>query len=793
MGRDLLQLLPVLLDGNQPGLPGHLADYPLGGIVDFFADAEQQQLCRDYFNLAPASSPRADADIHGLYTIGSTATLGQSARSDLDIWVCHRPAITDDHRRLLQQKCTLIEQWSQQLGVELHLFLVSPDQFQQGQQTNLDSESSGSAQHWLLLDEFYRTALRLAGKPILWQQLHHAPDSSYEQQCRRFFDEQGGHADQYLDFGDIPSPPAEEYFGAILWQLYKGIDAPEKSILKALLLESYFADYPDTELLCDEWRRRLHQDDAPVDAYQLLLERLSRHLERQQDSQRLELIRRCFYLKCAPGLSHLNRDSQPNWQQQQLQALVQQWGWSRQQLRDLDRTRRWTPVELHQHHRQLVAALLQSYKHLVLMANRHHISESIFPQEMAMLSRRLYSVYEPSPSKVNQLPEQKLPQRSNQQLFIRRGRVDAQQNAGWLLLNRAPVFGRDHNIHHDTQVIRLLAWAAINQIGNGQTQVIVPADRSLSAVKMQRALGALYDFFPPNRKVSQAALSRPSAITELLVLVNMQDDATNQFHGQELIMNWIKSNVFSIGSTKHSLVSSIDIVYRNSWNELHALHFNGDLAILQALSHVLSKQQITTIRPAFKVVSLSHQLTPLLRDKVKFLFDECLSLRQQSVEQGVKVKSFVVAGQLYGLFFHSNEVSFQPINSAVELYQRLSHQPLAELPPTEADPVNRIARLIKQHASEGIVQFFLEPAGERYHVYILDEDNRLESYQQSATDELALVKAIYHFYTFARDKQNISQEKLTISFNLPQFNRLVQIDGEWAVQPLDNQDEQYIL
>ncbi|NMT17733.1 adenylate cyclase, partial [Vibrio parahaemolyticus] len=111
---------------------------------------------------------------------------------------------------------------------------------------------------------------------------------------------------EWIDFGKLNCIPAEEYFGSNLWQLYKSIDSPYKSVLKAILLEAYSWEYPHTQLLSIDTKRRFfaHEPDLyGMDAYYLMLEKVTRYLERIQDDTRLDLVRRCFYLKTHEKLS----------------------------------------------------------------------------------------------------------------------------------------------------------------------------------------------------------------------------------------------------------------------------------------------------------------------------------------------------------------------------------------------------------------------------------------------------------------------------------------------------------
>lgn len=99
-------------------------------------------------------------------------------------------------------------------------------------------EDCGSTQHILLLDEFYRTAVRLAGKRILWNMVPCDEEEHYDDYVMTLYAQGVLTPNEWLDLGGLSSLSAEEYFGASLWQLYKSIDSPYKAVLKTLLLEA---------------------------------------------------------------------------------------------------------------------------------------------------------------------------------------------------------------------------------------------------------------------------------------------------------------------------------------------------------------------------------------------------------------------------------------------------------------------------------------------------------------------------------------------------------------------------
>ena len=199
-----LEVVPLLLHYNHICLPGYRSGYIPHGIDLFTPNEIQQQYLRSqlseslseaYDEMAqlPAQSA-AEAqerleyearnaellaqippleepvqhDILGLYAMGSTSSIGQSQSSDLDIWVCVRANISAEGMSALQDKCRFITTYVKSQGVELNLFVTPEDRFTNFQPDQLDEENCGSAQNLFLLDEFYRSSIRLCGRYIIW-------------------------------------------------------------------------------------------------------------------------------------------------------------------------------------------------------------------------------------------------------------------------------------------------------------------------------------------------------------------------------------------------------------------------------------------------------------------------------------------------------------------------------------------------------------------------------------------------------------------------------------------------
>ena len=173
----VFKVIPLLLHFNHPDLPGYVANAPTG-IARFSLSGFQQ----DYLAQTLSEEQRKNIQkkhrtfeqeaILGVYVMGSIASIAQTPSSDLDIWICHREDLNPSALELLQQKTNAIQQWAKCFQVEINFYLMDQKRFRCFRYTELmDGENCGSTQYMLLLDEFYRSAIRLAGKPLLWLHL----------------------------------------------------------------------------------------------------------------------------------------------------------------------------------------------------------------------------------------------------------------------------------------------------------------------------------------------------------------------------------------------------------------------------------------------------------------------------------------------------------------------------------------------------------------------------------------------------------------------------------------------
>lgn len=94
------------------------------------------------------------------------------------------------------------------------------------------------------------------------------------------------------------------------------------------------------------------------------------------------------------------------------------------------------------------------------------------------------------------------------------------------------------------------------------------------------------------------ALSSPCEIRQLGIFINLEQDPTTELKNRSSVrFDFKNTDIFSYGPEQHCLVGSVDLVYRNSWNEVRTLNFKGESAMLDALKTILGKMHQDAIPP----------------------------------------------------------------------------------------------------------------------------------------------------------------------------------------------------
>ncbi len=630
----VLQLIPLLLDVNHPLLPGYVSRQTPHGLSGFEPDAETlqsaQALARSFtWRRAPAAAPR---DIHGLYLMGSGGTIAQSDQSDLDIWVCHAPDLPGPASVELASKCQLISDWAAGQSCEVHFHLVDPAAFSEGARGNeLSSDDCGSTQHYLLLDEFYRTAVLLGGRYPLWWLVPDYEEAEYPRYIRHLIDKRFIRPEQSIDLGHLAGIPPGEFVGAGLWQLFKGIDSPYKSVLKLLLTEVYASEHPAVRCLSLDFKRAVYAGQLDVDEldpYVMLYRRLDHYLQARGELQRLELVRRCLYIKADVQLSR--RHGSYGWKRSLMEKLVREWHWSTRQLQQMDDRQQWRVREVSHERRQLVNELTHSYRFLSRFGRSQNVINQVNSRDLTLLGRRLYAAFERKAGKIEVINPGITPDLSEDLLTLARRTASEGSPAGWSLyrgtLNHSEL--ADHlPLKRTSQLVEMLAWAHRNGVIDAATRIALhPGDSALSEYELHNLVAALQQQFPqPLPALTEAALSRPSEPCQSLLLVNVGLDPLPGSSQKNLHLISSHTDALGYSGLRDNLVLSIDQVTLNSWNEMLVSRYEGEESCIQALCDYLAKGQEHRRLPDLQVRCYCPNRSSAIAERVEQLFRSAAS------------------------------------------------------------------------------------------------------------------------------------------------------------------------
>lgn len=786
-GRRMLSMLPVLLHYHHPHLPGYISGEVPYGIANFQPDTSQRKI------LFTQTGHTAEPDVSeyclsGVYTMGSTSSIGQSEASDLDIWICHNPALSDERLALLEQKCQLISRLAEQHGVEMNFFLIPENKFRISNRAQVGLDNCGSAQHLLLLEEFYRSAMRVAGKRLLWPVTPVEREDEYDAIAAALFSTGMISDNDWLDLGGVSRIPAEEYFGSALWLLYKGLDSPYKAVLKILVMEAYSAEFPHTELLAVQAKRWFQQNDdfgLSLDAYYLMLDKVTRYLTELGDTKRLDLARRCFYLKICDPLSRHLPPQHGRWRRDVLVKLVREWGWDQAILQHLDSHEAWKVEQVKIAYEELLSSLMQSYSKLIQFARRNNISESINPEDIGILSRKLYTAFEALPGKVQRINLKIAPDLKEKHLSLIQVPPGHLNRQGWYLykysLKPIDIIGQAP-LEYNGYLSKLVAWAYFNGLMVDGTSVdIRQAGSDITRTVLHQFCHDLADTFPVELPpASNLSLSRPCEIQHLGIFLNLERDPTADWPEEMPPVLACGEDILCFGARQECLVGTVDLVYRNSWNEVRTLHFNGLDAVVEALSTILSKMHQDAAAPeAIDVFCYSQYYRGEIRQQFTELVNSCISLRLALDKQRM-VKLLSVGEHRYALFLERRGVSVRQLSSAIDFYRQVSDNKL-ERQTAEPDNGLHVPPIVDAYASEGLIQYFFEDNDNGFNVYILDENNKVEIYHEYAGSKEDLVQNVNRYYTMTHQRFDFTEQ--VINFNLPQFYELIPGSDSLQVMP----------
>jgi adenylate cyclase class 1 len=769
--RDFLDLLPIFFHINHAMLPGYVSKNTPAGIPQYTPSKKGvdavNQISKSFTYKRRALRTY---EIQSIFIMGSVGTIAQSEKSDFDIWVCHNPELGEDALDELKIKCQKIEEWAEDLGLEVHFFIMNAEKFKKGEVHELSSESSGTTQHHLLLEEFYRTGLLLAGRYPVWWLVPPDQEHNYEEFVHNLLHKRFIPPNEVIDFGGLAGIPAEEFFGAALWQVYKGIDSPYKSVLKILLMETYASAFPEIDLLCSQFKRMVYEgviDLNRLDPYAILMEHLEQYLLSQDSQKRLELVRRCFYFKVNVPLSKADKHKD-SWRRDMLWAMVVKWGWDDEQVQMLDERVEWKIRKVLHERKILVDDLTHSYLFLSNFARENTSSISrISQRDLNILGRKLYAAFERKAGKIElvnrgvstNVVESKL-------TFIQSAGKDGAES--WNLIIDMEVIkdGRKEyqqsSLKRSQSIAELIAWCHFNRLVSPRTVLSIDNKNGIITVKeVKSILKALEDLYPngrvPGRQMDDFA--RPPKIVSGCVFTNVGLDPLPMYsrRGNDIVSD--KTDVLNFSGFSFNLALSFDLLLVTSWQEVFIYRHTQMQGLMDCLCqylrwHLNSPTEVNFTLPSYSYCS-AHATA--VAQRIEQLFND---VAQSFFQRGeLKKIRYIIEVQnvYYVLYVEHENFTYKYLGSQGELYQFLS-QPQTEFIPIKADRYALSQSLLPQILLKNRpdkIQLFYESSGDGADIYVLDEYGSVFCQRVPFHDDHALLNQFILFFSNVANRQNV--------------------------------------
>ncbi len=553
---DFFQVIPLLLHENIPFPGSKLGAKTPCGIAQYHpTDRVRRLLARVMEKRTYTVEPSRFPKIEGLYTMGSVGSLAQTHESDVDYWVCvNENHLTDHEMLLLNRKLQSLTAFAaEKFKLSITFFVVDVLKARNNDFGDSNQESSGSAQSRLLKEEFYRTMIHVAGKLPLWAVIPSMLSLHYYNTIKRQV-ERVVHSQRYMDLGDIHAIPVNEYLGASIWQMFKWLKSPFKSVIKMGLLEKYIHGYGKEPLLCNLYKDRWmnsgsYMRQSENDSYIILLNHLMQYYESVGDKQAIGLLLTCFFLKLGIAKERAADLTVFGLRKVMLEGCLQQWNWNMEKVVELGRFREWQYDSIQRLSNSIERHMLAKYNAVKASFERNSQDLMISNEDRQALERKVNTMFLEKPCKIRRI----LLVSRSEHLFNRlhlKFDADASGRGMWVLFhkNKIQTSSGEEPLLRASTIEEIGAWLIHNSLYTSQSVIsLLPNPTLVTHDDIIKLFNAMLAFFYPviHKTVPFKALRKaPPEVDCLFINVNFY----HQRQGDR--------------------VSDYCAVYVNSWGEM---------------------------------------------------------------------------------------------------------------------------------------------------------------------------------------------------------------------------------
>lgn len=746
-----LQLLPLLFHQNQPLLPGFISLETAAGIPDYTPN-KQTRLAAKQFSKGFTYKRKAllKYSIQGIFLMGSVSSLAFSKSSDLDIWLCYQPELLEPEIYELQQKATKIEKWADSYDLEVHFFLINSEQFSKGENIPISTESSGNTQHYLLLEEFYRTSIFIAGRTPAWWLVPPDQEHNYSAYLSHLIENRFINANEVIDFGGLELIPAEEFISATLWHIYKALNAPYKSLLKLFLMEAYASEYPQPEWLCFKLKEAIYRgtfDLELLDPYFLIYSKIEKYLLDSESTHRINLARQCFYLKLIGSSSTETDYKSQQYREEYLHAIAKQWGWSEDLLPTFKKQKYWDIKKAAQEHIVIRNQLNQCLRIVLRLASEYVDYNYRNNKDLKLISRKLHASLERKPGKIEIITTRSFVYRKKNELSIIESDIEDDIPIWTLYAGKFNLQNSSSSaiIKQDYNLLDLLGWLVINGLYNKQIKLhIKSSSLVISHSELLQILDSLFQFLSGKLKTKTSPLSiynKANRQLSALIFINL-GLAIDELRNDGLMVISERSDPLSYGKNRQCFIQQIEQISISSWGEVTTAQYTGKDGFFDCLTNVFNNSQQPVSTEHLKSVCFIPGRAKSITLRIDAIFANLVKYYSRLSTE--KNHRYIVASEhSYTIFQNKNDfLQHWTVASKELLLQELSNAQ-DTFSPVHFDSYVLEDTLIPYLYSLNlaqIIQVFYLKEGADIHVYIIDEKAALFIHEHKQSNPNHILK-----------------------------------------------------
>lgn len=785
---DFLHLLPLLFHQNHPLLPGFVSLETPAGVPDYqpgkqaIAAAKQFSKGFVYKRRALRSYP-----IHSIFLMGSVSSMAFSKDSDIDIWLCHQPNLSAMALEELRQKAELIEKWALTLKLEVHFFLLNSDRFKQGENTPISSESSGETQHFLLLEEFYRTSIYIAGRvPVWWlvppDQEHHYPNYVAHLLENRFISES-----EVLDFGGLQDMQPSEFVSATLWHIYKSLSSPHKALLKLFLMESYAIEFPQPQWLCHTMKQAIYRGDFSVDIldpYLLIYSKVDDYLRQSGSTQRINLARECFQIKIV-GSAKTGLDQKERLLHEGFMAMIaRRWHWPEGLVENLANQAFWDIKKASNEHKVIRDQLHQCLR-VIMKITGNPVDHTDQNHDLKLLSRKLRAFLDLRPGKVEVLTTRTMVYAKPEMWTIAEVRRTDTETI-WCLFDgkiAASQIRPELAIKQSATLLELLCWAVVNGLYRRDIHLQLQTKTlKIAATDLYHLLAELFTFlshYLPTKETGLAIYTQPHRWVASLLLVNLGEELTIDVNQQQFLMS-ARSDPFSYGESRYCFVQGLQKLSVSNWGEVTVEYYSGLTGLFDCMTEIFNQSAQESSISNLKVLCYIHARGRSIALRIETVFGRLLANFAQHPQQNAN-RYVLPAANGYCCFNYQNKaLGYFLIDNQTQLLQELSRAQTQFSPLIFDEFVleQTYIPFLYQHNQADILQIFYHASSKQVTVYMIDEKGSLFVRQHSGANPQHL---LVHYCVFIKTLQ--LQAKLPEQMSIKCYEIQKNSSGVISCQP----------